>query len=903
MRTKGGSMKSNILCFCLFTAFLILSLIALSSGTSEGQGTSGLPYDDFHEDTIDRTRWQNLEFIRQIKDGKLEVVNKRYGSAGNNWLEFKDPNEVHSIEAEVTVTEVTADDANVRARIAGFFYNSIYEESEPGNGQEGEVWIQVGIRDTGSGLVAYYGVARCDDADCNALTGFLGGDIGPVNLNEPNTLSVVWNETVNEITFGLDTSFVTTPGPTDPPLPPVRSQPKYPFKAIGARVEPTGGSDSGGYIAATYDDVYRNGSFHDGFGAAMIDYTKWNSWEFVRRVTDGVFESAVARWERNGDNHLNFLDVGAITAFQADVTVKEVINNGASPRARVSGAFYNDGTSGEGYTGDILAGAAIRHEGTQLRAICWVSRCTQPDCNIPGEYENIWWDYLSSDSIQLNETRTLSVAWDVDENKFHFGFDDETVTTDVTLPAVVTTPQGPPNKKIGTRMHGIGDVGVPPFEGEGGYIRAEFDNVVLLTDFLPSYTSGHAPAPGATNVSVDTNIIVHVRDDGTGVDQSTILMKLDDVVVTPSITGDPANYTLTYDPPFDFSNEQAVEVSIEAKDLVGNTMDPFIYSFLIEPAIENPWVPPEEDRDDDEDGIPNNVEQNLLGTELTIKTLFVKPSKPKTTPGYEYWEGFKALLPLTPFTHAGIEIVVIGDPANPYEPMQSYDYDPVTDPNHPPCDILEIRYMGPTTYCSWWEHSRGHTYFESSMPTWYWDTKGYTPNETDAQSHWGKYRYFRPEIYPFPLDNYLTEGAYPSIAVEQTPITTSGCGYDQCYDFEYSSPMNWYKNDPVFGLPDETVEFNEIVFDKDTMEIVYVGSMGIEYDRDTVLRRTMVHEMGHALLGGSNNDHCKDKNCIMYESVADWELYDFGPGNCVHKPGGALDIRAKGVIHNTVHTP
>jgi len=211
--------------------------------------------------------------------------------------------------------------------------------------------------------------------------------------------------------------------------------------------------------------------------------------------------------------------------------------------------------------------------------------------------------------------------------------------------------------------------------------------------------------------------------------------------------------------------------------------------------------------------------------------------------------------------------------------------------------------MPDNVYCRFGPHNSGHTYFYSIGATWYWDTKGYTPNETDAQSHWGKYRYFRPEIYPFPLDNYLTEGAYPSIAVEQTPITTSGCGYDQCYDFEYSSPMNWYKNDPVFGLPDETVEFNEIVFDKDTMEIVYVGSMGIEYDRDTVLRRTMVHEMGHALLGGSNNDHCKDKNCIMYESVADWELYDFGPGNCVHKPGGALDIRAKGVIHNTVHTP
>jgi hypothetical protein len=96
------------------------------------------------------------------------------------------------------------------------------------------------------------------------------------------------------------------------------------------------------------------------------------------------------------------------------------------------------------------------------------------------------------------------------------------------------------------------------------------------------------------------------------------------------------------------------------------------------------------------------------------------------------------------------------------------------------------------------------------------------------------------------------------------------------------------------------VEFNEIVFSA-AMQIIYIGSQGIRYDRDTVMRRTLTHEMGHALLAASEADHCTDVNCIMYHSVADWEMRDFGPGDCVHKPGGAKDIRAAGVVHNSIH--
>ena len=107
-------------------------------------------------------------------------------------------------------------------------------------------------------------------------------------------------------------------------------------------------------------------------------------------------------------------------------------------------------------------------------------------------------------------------------------------------------------------------------------------------DTTPPYTSGHNPAKDATNVPIDTNIVVHVKDDGAGVDQTTIMMTVEGVDVTSSvsITGNTADYTLTYDPPADFGYEQVVDVTIDAADLnaTPNVMPQDAYSFTTQAA-------------------------------------------------------------------------------------------------------------------------------------------------------------------------------------------------------------------------------------------------------------------------------------------------------------------------------
>jgi len=88
-----------------------------------------------------------------------------------------------------------------------------------------------------------------------------------------------------------------------------------------------------------------------------------------------------------------------------------------------------------------------------------------------------------------------------------------------------------------------------------------------VPDTTPPYVSGYSPPKGAANIAADTDIVLHVKDDGVGVDISTIVMKVNGQVVSPTITGTPADYTVTYDPITDFEPGQIVTVTVDAADL------------------------------------------------------------------------------------------------------------------------------------------------------------------------------------------------------------------------------------------------------------------------------------------------------------------------------------------------
>jgi len=356
--------------------------------------------------------------------------------------------------------------------------------------------------------------------------------------------------------------------------------------------------------------------------------------------------------------------------------------------------------------------------------------------------------------------------------------------------------------------------------------------------------------------------------------------------------------------------------------------------------------PPRRIGDMDDDGIPDREEWETLHTDPRRKTLFIRPRARVKMVGegqFVYWEAFAELFPsgvpgmadIPPLTGAGIQVVVIGCCRNPpcssschpyYPPFDRFDYDPADDPNTPHADILEVTLAMKTSadgstgiYCS--EHTRGfgHTYFDPNfatyvddrsrtVPRWTWDIKGVTP---PTPKHHG---YYSPVIYPYPHDTYFREGAYERIAAEQAP-RTKDCRLGGC---DQLSPLNLNDEDPVPNPPftedpDDTVEFNPISFDEDA-RIVSAGASPSRYRRDDVLRRTVAHEIGHALMNASTEDHCDNPACVMFGYSIDWELAESGFGGtndafaavtearaCSHAPGGELDIRRATIVHNRLH--
>lgn len=100
----------------------------------------------------------------------------------------------------------------------------------------------------------------------------------------------------------------------------------------------------------------------------------------------------------------------------------------------------------------------------------------------------------------------------------------------------------------------------------------------------PPYTDGHDPSPGETEVSPETDIVVHVKDDGAGVNESSIVMTVGGATITPTITGPLYDFTLTYVSPTPFDSGQVVLVTIDASDLFSppNVMPQDAYFFTIE---------------------------------------------------------------------------------------------------------------------------------------------------------------------------------------------------------------------------------------------------------------------------------------------------------------------------------
>ncbi|OGP91168.1 MAG: hypothetical protein A2157_02000 [Deltaproteobacteria bacterium RBG_16_47_11] len=459
--------------------------------------------DDFSGEMIDRTKWADLEFVRfvgipmyrargPVGSKVLESWLRRYGSNGYNYLVFKDSNIVKSFKADVTVNYYEYHGGFPHALAYGAVYNADYDDLTPGNGQTGDVLGVVGIYSSGSDLEGYYRVVKCTGPNCNLpneTQTICEGFFGAAELGTTYPLSFSWNDSTSTFTFGFGgMSIDVNSNPSNPyycPLPTHLGSPKVQTKGIGTRISSiTTGSGEGGFIAATFDNVYADqGSglvLYDDFETSNIDPGNWRTWEFIRAVSDGELVSALTQRGVNGSNNTSFVNSQAILGFKADLKVLEFQYDPVlpvRPQGRLYAALYNDGT-GNSTPGDMkgdvvgIVGILDNGQGSGPQAFYSMSRCTEPNCNLPGEYEILTSGIFEDVEVALNVPYRFSLSWN--GSNVTLGCDDSAIS--YTLPNFPCATCGPPKgrKGIGTRVSEI-----ITNSDEWAYVAATFDNVVI----------------------------------------------------------------------------------------------------------------------------------------------------------------------------------------------------------------------------------------------------------------------------------------------------------------------------------------------------------------------------------------------------------------------------------------
>lgn len=186
---------------------------------------------------------------------------------------------------------------------------------------------------------------------------------------------------------------------------------------------------------------------------------------------------------------------------------------------------------------------------------------------------------------------------DVEEYQLWYSTSDFTNIAGATLGAVVPA---------GTQQGTVPDLSLPDAEpltpgtqywfavtvaDEVPNMIEEVETVSTTTvDNDPPYLANEAPAPDATEVPRDTDIVFDVLDDGVGVVENSIEVQVNGDVVTADAEISPVTggYNVTYQPAtFDYN--ATVEVRVVAEDENGNRMDE-TYVFHTTTDVEAPEV-------------------------------------------------------------------------------------------------------------------------------------------------------------------------------------------------------------------------------------------------------------------------------------------------------------------------
>ena len=491
-------MKKNI-SICLVGLF-----IGLVFST---QAFSLVLYDDFSGTYIDQTKWEEGEWVREIVGGKLiskaaspnpDAVSS-FPYIAYNRLAFLSPNSVHSFQADVTLIEDTIiNTARTRARMNGQWYN----DGTPGGGQTGDIYTEISLRKEPDGLKCNWFVLRYTNPDATTYEILKSGNFATIiSVGTPYTLFMRYDSANHQFIFRIGGEEKTF-GPANLPLP--AGNASNPNKVLATRVE-VDDATSSAYISATFDNVYKNGVLYDDFSSPTIDPTKWGYgyYEFVREISEGELRSEVRSSSGNNSsifNQLTFVDPSSKDAIQAKVTPVAYENEeGLNIVARIAGIYYNDGTPGGGYLGDVGAEVFIGGLNGEANPAAGWAVWTYADSE--GNHPTLIETENFSKPILLGNTYALLIGWT--GSNFIFRIDDEEARY---APAAAINPPNNTWKEIATRI-------MSP-AGKEAMMEALFDDVMVAASCCPyinvSPTLGNFGNVAAGSTSDQTVTVANV---------------------------------------------------------------------------------------------------------------------------------------------------------------------------------------------------------------------------------------------------------------------------------------------------------------------------------------------------------------------------------------------------------
>jgi len=444
-------MKRNY-CLCLIALFCCL----LFTSQAFSKNLYNL-YDDFSAPFIDTNKWRWGEWVREIDPGSGKLVSAIASpNAGeitgpgfrvDNFMNFKNPNTVDSIQADVSILETYLLNAgHTRVSLGGNWF----WDGTPGGGYIGDIWAEISLRQFPTGLVGYGSIIRYKNYDGDDYDTLIWGFFETqIDLGETYTLFIGYNSEANEFTFRINEEEYIIGPDNLPTLPEREGYANNPAKYLRTRVWHDD-STTRGYIYATFDDVLKNGDLYDDFSFPVIDATKWAHYEFVREVSDGEFRSKIRSSSASFvalSSQLDFVNPSGIQNFKAKVTPLVFQNtDGVDVAGSLAGFFFNDGTPGGGpdkFTGEVGGAIYIGGTGEDPVAYWKVWRFKSNS----SEDTELLAEGTFSTPITLNETYTLSLGWD--GKKFTFEIGDKVAKY---KPVGSINPSNRPWKAIRTRI-------------------------------------------------------------------------------------------------------------------------------------------------------------------------------------------------------------------------------------------------------------------------------------------------------------------------------------------------------------------------------------------------------------------------------------------------------------------